>query len=52
MPVTTQVANALTQADSTFNLLNSKFNDLTGNSLKSLNDQLAQAGIGKISMQL
>jgi hypothetical protein len=50
MPVTTQVSQAVTKADASFILLNSKFNEFTGNSLKSLNDQLVQAGIGKISL--
>jgi len=50
MPVTTQVSQAVTKADASFILLNSKFNELTGNSLKSLNDQLIQAGMAKISL--
>ena len=50
MPVTAQVSQAVTKADASFILLNSKFNELTGNSLKSLNDQLIQAGMAKISL--
>jgi len=48
MPVTTQTAAAVTQADSYFNNLNLKYNELTGNGLKALNEQLARAGAGKI----
>jgi len=51
MPVTTQIAGAVTQAESSFNLLNSKFNALTGDNLKLLNDKLVQVGLEKISLQ-
>jgi len=50
MPVTTQAAAAVTQADSYFNNLNFKYNELTGSRLKALNEQLARAGTGKISL--
>ena len=50
MPVTTQVNNAVIKSDAAFILLNSKFDSLTGVGLKSLNDQLAIAGMGKISL--
>jgi len=50
MPVTTQVALAVSQADSSFNLLNSKFNSVTTGELTQLNDQLVKAGLGKISL--
>jgi len=50
MPVTTQAAAAVSQADSYFNNLNLKYNEITGNGLKALNEQLARAGAGKISL--
>ncbi|MEO6978087.1 MAG: hypothetical protein ABI113_06885, partial [Mucilaginibacter sp.] len=50
MPITTQAAAAVTQADSYFNNLYLKYNEITGNGLKVLNDQLARAGAGKISL--
>ena len=50
MPVTTQAAAAVSQADSYFNNLNLKYNELTGTGLKALNEQLARAGTGKISL--
>jgi hypothetical protein len=50
MPVTTQAAGAVNQADIYFNNLNLKYKELTGNNLKALNEQLARAGSGKISL--
>jgi len=50
MPVTMQASKAVMQADSSFNQLNLKFNALTGNRLKLLNDGLAKAGLEKISL--
>ncbi len=50
MPVTTQAAAAVNQADSYFNNLNLRYNDLTGIGLKALNEQLTRAGAGKISL--
>lgn len=50
MPVTIQAAAAVSQADSYFNNLNLKYNEITGNGLKALNEQLARAGAGKISL--
>ncbi|ASU32661.1 WD40/YVTN/BNR-like repeat-containing protein [Mucilaginibacter xinganensis] len=50
MPVTTQAAGAVNQADSYFNNLNLKYNEITGNNLKALNVQLARAGVKEISL--
>jgi len=50
MPVTMQASTAVNEAANSFNSLNSKFNALTGDSLKQLNEQLAKAGMGKISL--
>jgi len=50
MPVTTQAAATVTQADSYFNNLNIKYNEITGTGLKALNEQLARAGAGKIGL--
>ncbi len=50
MPVTTQAANAAKQASTAFNGLYVKYQKLTGAELKSINDQLAQAGVEKISL--
>jgi hypothetical protein len=50
MPVTTQAANAAKQAGAAFNDLYAKYQKLTGAELKSINDQLAQAGLDKISL--
>jgi len=50
MPVTTQVSNAVSDADASFKALNTKYNSLIGDQLKPVNEQLAQAGLGKISL--
>ena len=48
MPVTTQVSNAVSDADASFKLLNLQFSNLTGDRLRALNEQLAKAGLEKI----
>ena len=50
MPITTQAAAAVSQADSYFNNLNLKYNELISTGLRALNEQLARAGAGKISL--
>ena len=50
MPVTSQAALTLSQADRSFNGLSLKFNSFKDENLKLLNDQLAKAGIGKIAL--
>jgi hypothetical protein len=50
MPVTTQVGNAVNEADASFNALNLKFDSLTGDRLRLLNEQLLKAGLGKIML--
>jgi len=50
MPVTAQVMGALSEASASFTLLNSKFDGLTGERLKLLNEQLVKAGLGKITL--
>jgi hypothetical protein len=50
MPVTTQVANAVGEADAAFNGLKAKYNSITGDQLRLLNVQLTQAGLAKITL--
>ena len=50
MPVTTQAADAAKQADGSYNQLNLKYMNLTADRLKLLNEQLVQAGLGKINL--
>ena len=50
MPITMQAGQAVAEADGSFNQLNLKYNNLTGNNLKTLNEELAKAGLDKISL--
>ena len=50
MPVTTQVANAVSDADAAFNGLNVAYNSLKGDQLRLLNVELVKAGLGKINL--
>jgi photosystem II stability/assembly factor-like uncharacterized protein len=50
MPVTTQASQAANDADTYFHNVQSKYTALTGNGLKTLNEQLAQAALEKISL--
>lgn len=51
MPVTTQASTAVTQANASFNQLNLRIKDFTGNRLKLVNDELEKAGLEKISLR-
>jgi len=50
MPVTTQVSQALDEANTTFTALYLKYNTVAIDNLKTLNDQLAAAGLEKITL--
>ncbi len=50
MPVTTQAANAVSENNNLYMALDKQFKTLTGERLRLLNEQLAQAGLAKISL--